>query len=67
MADETTKGEKASFQRISFTARLSLKAYDALIEIQRARRRKSGDHTPLCKIVDAAITAYAEQIGIKLE
>jgi hypothetical protein len=51
-------------QRIKLTARLSLKAYDALAEIQRRHRRKTGSALPLWKILDAAVIAYAKKLGL---
>jgi len=42
------------------TARLSLTAYDAIAEIQRRYRRKTGRALPLWKVLDAAIIAYAK-------
>ena len=65
MEEEENKQNKLKGKRISFTTRLSLRAYDAMIEIQRDKRRNTGIHTPLWKVVDEAVTAYAEQNGIK--
>jgi hypothetical protein len=47
--------------RIKLTARLSLKAYDALSEIQRQHRKKTGRALALWKIIDVAIIAYAKR------
>ncbi len=51
-------------ERIRFTARLSHPAYDALTEIQRHHRRKTGRALPLWRILDAALIAYAKRKGI---
>jgi len=52
-------------KKFSFTARLSPATYDALVEIQYHHRRKTGRNQPLWHILDAAILAYAEKLGIK--
>ncbi len=46
---------KTNLNRIALTARLSLDAYDAITEIQRQYRRKTGRHKCLWEILDAAI------------
>jgi hypothetical protein len=50
-----------TIQRVKLTASVSLEAYDAITELQRQHRRKTGVALALWKIVDAAITAYARQ------
>jgi len=52
--------------RIKLTARLSLKAYDALSEIQRQHRKKTGRSLALWKIIDGAIIAYAKRKRINV-
>jgi len=52
--------------RIKFTARLTLAAYDVISEIQRRHRAQTGRVLPLWKVLDAAVTAYAQQEGIDL-
>ena len=47
--------------RVKLTARLTLDAYDALVELQRLYRRKAGKAIPLWKVLDAAVIAYAKQ------
>ena len=67
MAINKSENEKANVQRIALTARLSLDAYDAITEIQRKHRRKTGRHKCLWEVLDAAILAYAKEQCIKFE
>ncbi len=67
MPDEKQESPESEPQRIKFTARLSLSAYDAIAEIQRRYRSKTGRALPLWKILDAAIIAYAREQGIKVD
>ena len=64
MPDTKSNDSQAVSQRIKLTARLSLPAYDALVEIQRRHRRKTGSALPLWKVLDEAIIAYARKQGI---
>ena len=64
MAGKQKNKSEAEPQRIKLTARLTLTAYDAIVEIQRRYRRKTGRAIPLWKILDAAIVAYAKKLGI---
>jgi len=66
MSDKTPENLKTNLLRIALTARFSLNAYDAIIEIQRRYRRSTGRHKPLWKVLDAAIIAYAKQQGINI-
>jgi hypothetical protein len=66
MSDEKQTRSEAEPQRIKFTARLTLTAYDAIAEIQRRYRNKTGRVLPLWKVLDAAIIAYARGQGIKV-
>ena len=52
-------------KKFSFTARLSPAAYEAISEIQRQHRLKTGRVKHLWEILDTAILAYAEKLGIK--
>lgn len=52
-------------QHVRFTARLSLTAYDAIIELQRRYRKETGRAVPIWKILDAAVIAYAKRQGSK--
>ena len=63
MVDKERKTPETEPQRIKLTARLSLPAYDAITEIQRHYRRKTGRALPLWKVLDAAIVAYAKELG----
>ena len=67
MSDIRPENQKAKLQRIAITARLSLDAYDAITEIQRQYRRRTGRHKCLWEILDAAIIAYAKEQGIDFE
>ena len=67
MSDKRAENQKAKLQRIALTARLSLNAYDALTEVQRQHRRKTGRHKCLWEVLDAAIIVYAKQQGIDIE
>ncbi|MCI0558941.1 MAG: hypothetical protein MN733_10630 [Nitrososphaera sp.] len=53
--------------RVPLTARLSLAAYDAISELRRQHRRKTGRALPIWKVIDAAIKAYARERGVKVE
>ncbi len=65
MPDEKREISESEPQRIKFTARLSLSAYDAIAEIQRRYRAKTGRALPLWKVLDTAIIAYAREQGIE--
>ncbi len=66
MVDKQRKKPETEPQRIKLTARLTLTAYDAITEIQRHHRRKTGRVLPLWKVLDAAIVAYAKKLGSSL-
>ena len=51
--------------RVKLTARVTLDAYDAITEIQRRYRRKTGRALRLWEVLDAAVIAYAKRQGIK--
>jgi hypothetical protein len=46
------------------TAQVTLVAYDAISEIQRRHRHKTGKALRLWEILDAAIRTYAKKQGI---
>lgn len=52
--------------RVKLTARVTLAAYDAITEIQRRHRRKTGRALWLWEVLDAAIIAYAKRRGVKV-
>ena len=52
--------------RVRLTARVTLNAYDAITELQRRHRRKTGRALRLWEILDAAIIAYAQGRGIEV-
>ncbi len=66
MSDKTPENQQTSQKRIALTARLSLDAYDAITEIQRQYRRKTGRHKCLWEVLDAAVIAYAKKQGINV-
>lgn len=59
------KKPETEVPRVKLTARVTLDAYDAITEIQRRHRRKTGRALRLWEVVDAAIVAYAKRRGIK--
>ncbi|MCK5430628.1 MAG: hypothetical protein KAI94_14210 [Anaerolineales bacterium] len=66
MHEEKDTNNYSKSQRVALTARLSFQAYDAITELQRQYRRRTGRHLPLWKVLDAAIVAYARQKGIQV-
>jgi hypothetical protein len=66
MVDKQRQKPETGPRRIKLTARLTLPAYDAIAEIQRRYRRKTGRALPLWKVLDAAILAYAQKLGSKV-
>ena len=59
------KEPEAKVARVRLTARVSPAAYDAIVEIQRRHRRKSGKALRLWEVLDTAIITYAKRQGIK--
>ena len=51
-------------QRVRLTAQVTLAAYDAISEIQRRHRHKTGKALRLWEVLDAAIRTYAKKQGI---
>ncbi len=66
MPSTKEKKPEAKEQRVAFTARLTMAAYDAIFELQRKHRRKTGRHRPLWEFLDEAVRAYAKKQGIKV-
>ena len=66
MSEHKQKHASSGPRRIKLTARLTLAAYDALCEIQRRYRRKTGKQLPAWKILDTAILDYAKRQGIEV-
>ena len=52
-------------KRVRFTAEVSIVAYDAIIQIQRYHRWGTGKSLPRWQILDEAIVAYADKLGVK--
>ncbi len=63
--DKNKKQISQEPQRIKLTARVSMNSYNAITEIQRIHRTKTGKALPLYQILDTAILAYAEKHNIK--
>lgn len=51
-------------ERVKLTARVTLEAYNAIIEMQRRHRARTGKALRIWEIIDAAIIAYAKEQGI---
>jgi hypothetical protein len=66
MHDEYDTNNNSKVRRVALTARLSFQAYDAITELQRQYRRRTGKYLPLWKLLDAAIISYARQKGIQI-
>ena len=56
----------AKVARVKLTARVTLDAYDAITELQRRHRRRTGRALRLWEVLDAAIVAYAKRRGIEV-
>ena len=52
--------------RVKLTAQVTLAAYDAITEIQRRHRGRTGKALRLWEVLDAAIIAYAQKQGIRV-
>jgi hypothetical protein len=66
MSVNRPEDQQTKLQRIALTARLSLDAYDAITEIQRQYRRRTGRHKCLWEVLDEAVIAHAKQQGIDI-
>jgi hypothetical protein len=55
------KKPEAKVARVKFTARVTLDAYDAITELQRRHRRRTGRALRLWEVLGAAIVAYAKR------
>ena len=60
------KRPETKVPRVKLTARVTLAAYDAIIEMQRRHRRKTGRALRLWEVFDAAIIAHAKGQGIEV-
>lgn len=58
MTDQPQQKEE---KRIALTARLSLRAYDAIMELKRKHRFETGKALPIWKILDEAVIQYAKK------
>ncbi len=52
--------------RVRLTAQVTLAAYDAITEIQRRYRKKTGKALRLWQVLNTAIIAYAKRQGIEV-
>jgi hypothetical protein len=59
------KKTKRGVQRVKLTARVTLDAYNAITEMQRRHRTRTGRALRIWEVIDAAIIAYAKRQGIK--
>ena len=66
MSQKQKKKPETRPKRVALTARLSLEAYDAIVQLQRQYRAKTGKALPIWTVIDEAIKAYAEKQGIKV-
>ena len=66
MSNIQKKKPESRLQRVALTARLSLSAYDAITEVQRQHRLKTGRALPIWQVIDTAIKSYAKEKGIQL-
>lgn len=58
------KNAQNQVPRVRLTAQVTLAAYDAIAEIQRRHRRKTGKALRLWEILDASIRTYAKKKGV---
>ena len=66
MSNNQRNKSESRLQRVALTARLTITSYDAITEIQRQHRIKTGRVLPIWQVIDAAIQSYAKEKGIKL-
>jgi hypothetical protein len=55
----------AQAPRVRVSARVSAGAHDAIIELQRRHRRRTGKALRLWEILDAAVLDYAQANGVR--
>ena len=67
MADKPKKKAAAELGRLRLTVQLSLEAYDAIEQIRRQHRIKTGKELPKWKAIDGAVRTYAKQKRIRVE
>ena len=60
------KKPETKTSRVRLTARVTLAAYDAITEIQRRHRKKTGRALRLWEVLDAAGIAYGKRQGIEV-
>ncbi len=66
MSNNQKKKSETMPKRVRLTAHLSLEAYDAIVQLQRQHRAKTGRALPIWKIIDTAVKAYAEKQNIQV-
>ena len=57
---------RAKVERVKLTAQVTLAAYDAITELQRRHRRKTGRALRLWQVLDAAIISHAKEKGVEV-
>jgi hypothetical protein len=67
MFSKQSEGSKTEVQRVKLTALITWGAYDAITELQRRHRRKTGKHLRRWRVVDAAIRGYAKKKRITVD
>ena len=60
------KAPRAKVSRVRLTARITLAAYDAIAELQRRYRRRTGKALRLWQVLDTAVIDYAKKQGIEV-
>ena len=51
---------------MQLTAGITLAAYDAIVELQRRHRRRTGKALRLWQVLDTAVIDYAKRQGIEV-
>ena len=67
MPDVSQNQRERESRRIRLTAKLSTEAYNAVSELQRRHRARTGRVLPAWKVLDTAIKIYARKEGIQAE
>jgi len=60
------KKTKRGVERVKLTARVTLEAYNAITEMQRRYRARTGKALRIWEVIDAATIAYVKQQGIRV-
>ena len=65
MPDKPAK-KAPKVSRVRLTARITVTAYDAIAELQRRYRRRTGKALRLWQVLDRAVIDYAKRQGIEV-